>query len=134
MMCCYYWLLVFSHQKLFDAIVGCHTVTFIRHESPCNHQDHLKNHVSSYGIWAQGLKAICMHTQKTRSRLHSPTSRRGGQAGSLHSLRGYFAKDKVVLRYRMYCCETRCWKEKGGLQALMGSDAACKERGRAKRG
>jgi len=28
----------------------------------------------------------------------------------------YFAKDKIILRYRMYCCETRCYQYSFGLQ------------------
>merc|ERR1719502_2251566 len=39
----------------------------------------------------------------------------------------YFAKDKVVLRYRMYCCETKCWGYSQGLQALMGDPTTRKE-------
>eukprot|EP00397_Hematodinium_sp_SG-2012_P012375 GEMP01012543.1.p1 GENE.GEMP01012543.1~~GEMP01012543.1.p1 ORF type:complete len:373 (+),score=108.51 GEMP01012543.1:448-1566(+) len=32
----------------------------------------------------------------------------------------YFAIDGIVLRYRMYCCETRCFENCGGLQHTFG--------------
>jgi len=32
----------------------------------------------------------------------------------------YFKKDKIILRYRMYCAETKCWEFKGGLQDVFG--------------
>merc|ERR1712217_705795 len=38
----------------------------------------------------------------------------------------YFHRDKIMLRYRMYCCITRCWQEQGGLQDLVGSEDARK--------
>jgi len=34
----------------------------------------------------------------------------------------YFAKDGIVLRYRMYCCETRCYENGAGLQANFGQN------------
>lgn len=32
----------------------------------------------------------------------------------------YFSVDGIVLRYRMYCCETRCYQNGGGLQTNFG--------------
>jgi len=34
----------------------------------------------------------------------------------------YFAVDSIVMRYRMYCCETRCYENGGGLQTTFGQE------------
>ena len=33
----------------------------------------------------------------------------------------YFHKDGLILRYRMYCGQTRCFQNHGGLQSLFGA-------------
>lgn len=43
----------------------------------------------------------------------------------------YFAKDKILLRYRMYCVETRCFQFGGGLQDLfLGESISAKNQAR----